>query len=616
MCGRCGDGKAPASADPRAPVRRIRRPRRPAAPPQSRSRGPVYARTCSGRAPPATESRAPPAASAGHTGLRTMGSSRPGPTGQTASSARSLQNPRAARNRQNLALYWIGKMVHFRSLQQTTCSRLFPMTLRGWADLYAWELDRASRTPLTRQIYIQVRSAVLSGALRPGTRMPSSRAMASKLGVARASWVLAYEPLRAEGYVESRHGSGTFIAGDLTGLASRRRGAPRATRRAVPTSAQTFSDFERSAVQSDARPFNTGRTLIDARTAETWRSLTHRAVRRLGANDLGYTDPAGLAELRENICDYLRAARAVRCDPEQIVITAGTQQAIDIAIRVLLAPGDEVWVEDPGYPLTHAQLLLAKTRPHPIPVDSQGLIVDAGQRSAPRARAACVTPSHQFPTGVMLSMARRLELLAWARHSAAFIVEDDYTSEFRYSGPPLASLQGLDDNERVIYVGTLNKALFPGLRIGYAVVPRALLQAFVGVRYLMDRQPATLQQVVVSEFMQQGHFAAHIRRMRELYREQRDALVETLMRRAADRLDVALPDQGMHLVAYLRDESSDIAIEATAQRAGIVLRAISRFYRAARPRPGLMLGFSGFPRQLIVPSAARLATLVANHDRA
>jgi GntR family transcriptional regulator / MocR family aminotransferase len=490
------------------------------------------------------------------------------------------------------------------------------MTLRGWADLYAWQLDRASRTPLPRQIYIQVRSAVLSGALGPGTRMPSSRAMASKLGVARASVVLAYEHLLAEGYVESRHGSGTFIAADLTGLASRRRGAPRATKRAVPISAQTFSDFERSAAQSDARPFNTGRTLIDARTAETWRSLTHRAVRRLGANDLGYTDPAGLFELRENICDYLRAARAVRCDPEQIVITAGTQQAIDIAIRVLLAPGDEVWVEDPGYPLTHAQLLLAKVRPHPIPVDAQGLVVDAGLRTAPRARAAFVTPSHQFPTGVALSMARRLELLAWARQSGAFIVEDDYTSEFRYSGPPLASLQGLDDTEQVIYVGTLNKALFPGLRIGYAVVPRALLQAFVGTRYLIDRQPATLQQAVVSEFMQQGHFAAHIRRMRQLYRQQRDALAETLMRGAADRLDVAVPDQGMHLVAYLCDGSSDIAVEAAAQRAGIVVRAISRFYRAARPRPGLMLGFSGFPRQLIIPSGARLAALVKRHGRA
>ena len=490
------------------------------------------------------------------------------------------------------------------------------MTWRGWADLYAWQLDRASRTPLTRQIYMQARSAVLSGALRPGTRVPSSRAMASKLGVARASVVLAYEHLLAEGYVESRHGSGTFIAEDLTGLVPRRRSASRATKRAMPTPVQNFSDFERSALQSDARPFNTGRTLIDARTAETWRSLTHRAVRRLGANDFGYTDPAGLAELRANICDYLRAARAVRCDPEQIVITAGTQQAIDIAIRVLLVPGDEVWVEDPGYPLTHAQLLLAKVRPHPIPVDAQGLVVDAGLRKAPRARAAFVTPSHQFPTGVALSMVRRLELLAWARQSGAFIVEDDYTSEFRYSGPPLASLQGLDNTEQVIYVGTLNKALFPGLRIGYAVVPRALLQAFTGARYLIDRQPATLQQTVVSEFMQQGHFAAHVRRMRQLYREQRDALAEILMQRAAGRLDVAVPDQGMHLVAYLCDASSDIAIEAAAQRAGIVVRAISRFYRAARPRRGLMLGFSGFPRQLIVPSAARLAALIVGHGRA
>jgi GntR family transcriptional regulator / MocR family aminotransferase len=501
-------------------------------------------------------------------------------------------------------------MVQFCSLQQTTYRRA-SMTSRGWADLYAWRIDRASRTPLTRQIYMQVRSAVLSGALRPGTRVPSSRAMASKLGVARASVVSAYDHLLAEGYVESRQGSGTFISSHLSSLASRRPGAPRAIKRVVPTSAQTFPDFERSTVQSDARPFNTGRTLIDARTAETWRSLTHRAVRRLGANDLGYTDPAGLAELRGNICEYLRAARAVRCDPEQVVITGGTQQAIDIAIRVLLAPGDEVWVEDPGYPLTHAQLLLAKARPHAIPVDTQGLIVDIGRRSAPRARAAFVTPSHQFPTGVALSMARRLELLAWARQSGAFIIEDDYTSEFRYSGPPLASLQGLDEAEQVIYVGTLNKALFPGLRIGYAVVPRALLQAFVSARYLIDRQPATLQQAVVSEFMQQGHFAAHIRRMRELYREQRDALAETLMRRAAGRLDVARPDQGMHLVAYLRDGSSDIAVEANAQRAGIVVRAISRFYRATRPRPGLMLGFSGFPRQLIVPSAARLAKLLA-----
>ena len=477
----------------------------------------------------------------------------------------------------------------------------FSMASGGWADLYAWQLDRAGRTPLARQIYMQVRSAALSGALRPGSRVPSSRAMASKLGVARASVVSAYEHLLAEGYVESRQGSGTFISSGLTGLGSRPRQAPRAIRRAVPTSAQTFPEFERSAVQSDARPFNTGRTLIDARTAQTWRKLMHRAVRWLGANEPSYTDPAGLIELRANICDYLRAARGVRCDPEQIVITAGTQQAIDLAIRVLLAAGDDVWVEDPGYPLTHAQLVLAKVWPHAIPVDAEGLIVDVGRRAAPRARAVFVTPSHQFPTGVPLSMARRLELLAWARKSGAFIVEDDYTSEFRYSGPPLASLQGLDDTEQVIYVGTLNKALFPGLRVGYAVVPRALLGAFVSARYLIDRQPPTVQQAVVSEFMQQGHFAAHICRMRQLYREQRDALAQTLTRRAEDWLNVVVPDQGMHLVAYLRDGSSDIAVEARAERAGVVVRAISRFYRKARPLPGLMLVFRSHQR---IPKSA------------
>jgi GntR family transcriptional regulator/MocR family aminotransferase len=315
-------------------------------------------------------------------------------------------------------------------------------------------------------------------------------------------------------------------------------------------------------------------------------------------------------ELRRCICEYLKAARALRCQPEQIVITAGTQHAIDITIRVLLEPGDEVWVEDPGYPLTHAQLLLAKVRPHAIPVDRHGLVVDAGLRAAPKARAAFVTPSHQFPTGVALSMARRLELLAWARNARAFIIEDDYTSEFRYSGPPLASLQGLDRDESVIYVGTLNKALFPGLRMGYAVVPPALLSTFATARYLLDRQPPALSQAVLAEFMQQGHFATHVRRMRQMYREQRDVLAATLLRQAADQLEIDVPEQGMHLVAYLKGGQTDVHIEAAAARARVVVRAISRFYRSASPRQGLMLGFSGFPRQLIVPAAGRLARLI------
>jgi GntR family transcriptional regulator / MocR family aminotransferase len=483
----------------------------------------------------------------------------------------------------------------------------------GWGKLFGWQVDRRSATPVVRQIYLQVRSAVLAGALGPGAELPSSRAMASRLGVARACVVTAYEQLAAEGLIESRLGSGTFVSKDLAGLfdASGRRARARAAKpRPIPLAAKAFPDFERSATFAEDRPFNTGRTLVDARSREAWRKLTHQALRSFGRGELGYADPCGAMELRRCICEYLKAARALRCQPEQIVITAGTQHAIDITIRVLLEPGDEVWVEDPGYPLTHAQLLLAKVRPHAIPVDRHGLVVDAGLRAAPKARAAFVTPSHQFPTGVALSMARRLELLAWARNARAFIIEDDYTSEFRYSGPPLASLQGLDRDESVIYVGTLNKALFPGLRMGYAVVPPALLSTFATARYLLDRQPPALSQAVLAEFMQQGHFATHVRRMRQMYREQRDVLAATLLRQAADQLEIDVPEQGMHLVAYLKGGQTDVHIEAAAARAGVVVRAISRFYRSASPRQGLMLGFSGFPRQLIVPAAGRLARLI------
>jgi GntR family transcriptional regulator/MocR family aminotransferase len=488
------------------------------------------------------------------------------------------------------------------------------MPREGWSELYAWQLDRQSAVPLTRQIYMQVRLGVLTGRLAVGARLPSTRDLAKSVGAARASVVAAYEQLLVEGYIQGRARSGTYVSSDLEGLIVRPR--PRrphrlrtTVKRIVPGPAQAFAEFAQSTAQADIRPFNTGRTLVDARTAEIWRKLTHQAVRSFGPQDLGYSDPRGLIELRHALCGYLETARAVRCDPDQIVVTGGTQHALDIAIRVLLEPSDDVWVEDPGYFLTHRQLELAKVRLRPIPVDEQGIVIQAGIQLAPKARAAFVTPSHQFPTGVQLSMPRRLELLAWARESSAYIVEDDYASEFRYSGPPLASLQGLDDDERVIYVGTLNKALFPGLRLGYAVVPRALLDAFVSARYLIDRQPPSLYQTVAAEFLRQGHFSAHIRRMRILYREQRDALVSSLTRRGAGKFDVAVPDQGMHLIAYLGKGASDTKLEGEARRNGIIARAMSRFYRNARPRPALILGFSGFRPQLIAPAAARLTAI-------
>jgi GntR family transcriptional regulator / MocR family aminotransferase len=489
---------------------------------------------------------------------------------------------------------------------------------RGWAHLCSWQVDRASETPLFRQIYQEIRTAILSQTLRRGTKLPSTRELALQVGVSRASVISAYEQLLDEGYISGRVGSGSYVSFDppepiTRVLLNRARGAM-APIRPAGAAAQSLGEFADSTAQCDERAFNTGRTLLDARTVETWRKLTNRALRSLGSGHLGYSDPRGFVELRKTICDYLRAARGVRCDPDQIIITSGTQQAINIAIRVLLHPGEEVWVEDPGYPLIRYALVAAGVKIRPVRVDSEGIIVSKGIRSAPKARAAFVTPSHQFPTGAVLSMARRLELLHWARETGAWIIEDDYASEFRYSGRPLASLQGLDEGQGVIYVGTLNKVLFPGLRIGYVVAPLPLLQAFVRTRYVMDRQPPSVDQLVLCEFMGEGYFAAHIRRIRLLYQGQRDALVASLKRSLPEEMTVDVPDQGIHLVAYLRDGIGDIDLEEAARRDGVVVRAISRLYMRAPKYSGLMLGFSGYPCQVIIPAAARLAQVVRKHS--
>jgi len=477
---------------------------------------------------------------------------------------------------------------------------------RTGEDLLDLPIDRRAAMPLFRQVYAGLTMAILERRLRPGARLPASRALAGRLGLSRTAIVGAYEQLLAEGYAIGRVGSGTYVATDLPDkpVGRARPGRPeRVAQHGVPRLAGNVD----VTAQSDDRPFNLGRTLIDARTADQWRRLNARALRAMPRSHLGYGDPRGSDELRHATAAYLADARAVRCDPGQIIITAGTQHAIDLVVRTLLPKGSEVWVEDPGYPLTREALLAAGVKVQPIQVDAQGLNVTAGRAAAPHARAAFVTPSHQFPTGVVLTMARRLELIAWARAAGAWIVEDDYASEFRYGGRPLSSLQGLDTAERTIYVGTLNKALFPGLRTGYLVVPEPLLRRFVTTRYLMDRQPPGLQQEVLAAFIGEGHLASHIRRMRERYRDQRDLLVDALRRRAGDMLEVEPPDQGMHLVAYLRRGLADSKVERAALGEGVVVRALSALYMRARPRQGLLLGFSGYPATSIDPAVGRLA---------
>jgi GntR family transcriptional regulator / MocR family aminotransferase len=469
---------------------------------------------------------------------------------------------------------------------------------------FLMQIERSSDTPLFQQVYLQLRSSILSQNVPPGTKLPSTRELAEDLGISRAVVVLAYEQLLAEGSVNGRTGSGTYVA-DLANLGGSRpsKVQRRATKppRWVPRGSIDVTE------QSDDRPFNLGRTLLDARTVEQWRKLSFRSLRTLDRALLGYSDPRGSQPLREAICYYLRSARAVQCEPEQVLVTAGTQHAIDIVIRLLQQVGDkEVWVEDPGYPLTRQALRAAGMVARPVPVDGDGLNVGLGMQRWPRARAAFITPSHQFPTGVVMSMARRLELLQWAEDRSALIIEDDYASEFRYGGHPLASLQGLKGGDRVIYIGTLNKALFPGLRVGYAVVPPRLLERAVTTRYLIDRHPPLLQQSVAAEFIQGGYLAAHIRRMRQLYRGQRDVLVSALRRRLDGIVTVDPPDQGMHLVAYLAMGYSDAAVEKAAKQRGVLVRALSTMYVTAPPRQGLMLGFSGYPKQMIAPAVSKL----------
>ena len=472
-------------------------------------------------------------------------------------------------------------------------------------------IDRASPVPLLRQLYLALRRAILTGVLPSGAQLPPSRTLAAGLGLARNTVIAAYEQLLAEGFVEGRVGAGTYVSCDLPEPPemppdpNRRPSSvpppPLAARRLPP--APLLPGIHGTAACT------TGRVSLDDRTLQVWRRLTLRHLRRPDPRLLGYADPHGAPALRQAIAAYLRAARAVRCEPEQVVVTAGAQQAIDLVLRVVLEPGAPVWLEDPCYPAVRAALTAAGARILPVPVDAQGLDVAAGIAAGPEARLAYVTPSSQYPLGVQLSMARRLELLAWARRVGAFVLEDDYDSEFRYAGRPLASLQGIDDGGRVIYVGTFSKVLFPGLRLGYAVVPTELLKPVLAARLLADWHPAALQEAVVADFLAEGHFAQHLRRMRRRYRAARDVLVAAVEEYAGRLLTVEVPEQGLKLLARLRPGLRDVALAEAAAARGVVARPVSPMYLAAPPLQALMLGFSGHEPGALQRAARELGAL-------
>jgi GntR family transcriptional regulator/MocR family aminotransferase len=340
------------------------------------------------------------------------------------------------------------------------------------------------------------------------------------------------------------------------------------------------------------------------------RNLLSRRLRRPGPEHFRYGDPRGGIVLREAIAAYLRSGRGVRCDAGQVVVTSGALHGLNLVARSLLSPGDAVWIEDPCYGKARAALASVGARIVGVPVDSEGLNPVLGEAICPRARAAYVTPSHQFPLGVAMTMRRRLALIDWARRNDAWIIEDDYDSEFRFAGPPLTALQGIDDAGRVAYLGTFSKALFPGLRIGYAVVPEQLMDAVLDIRGRTDVLPSTLAEGAIADLLNGGHFAAHLRRARRRIQASRDALVESLNAHSQGALEASTPEQGLHLIAKLASARRDTEIAAAVNAAGVGARALSPMFVDASPWDGLVLGFSGYAAEELRVAAVRICALL------
>jgi GntR family transcriptional regulator/MocR family aminotransferase len=479
-------------------------------------------------------------------------------------------------------------------------------------------VERGASRPLEVQVYERVREAILGGRLRPGARLPATRALAGELGVARNVAVAAFEQLRAEGYLEARVGSGTRVSRvlpeDLIRIPSsasppsNRRGPVRPSVRGarLANARRRLSRYE-----GPLAPFHLGTPALAEFPVALWTRLQRSRWSRAGVSTLDYGHVQGTRELRRAIAHYAAASRGVRGNPEQVFVVSGSQQALDLACRVLADPGDRAWLEDPGYLGARGAMTASGLRIVPVPVDHAGLDVAQGVRRAPRARLAYVSPSHQFPLGTTLSLERRLALLRWAVRARAFVLEDDYDSEFRFTERPLPALQGLDDAGRVIYVSTFSKMLAPALRLGYLVVPEGLVDAFRAARQFGDGHSPVLDQLVLADFIEGGHFERHVRRMRGLYRERQEALVEAVRRRLQGALEIIPAGGGMHLSGLLARGRSDRNVAARAAAAGIDVIALSDVALRPLARGGLVLGYAAFTPAEIGRGVHRLERVIA-----
>ncbi len=475
------------------------------------------------------------------------------------------------------------------------------------------EIDKKHQTPLYRQIYRQFRHQILSGDLVSGNRLPSSRQVAEQLGVARVTVTTAYEQLQAEGFVVFRVGSGTFVADNLSlttsdGSIDRSRYEPAFSnwgRRVLAAQSRTAS-------RRGSRPlidFGFGRSFPHIFPYDIWRLLLARYLSTDDTMLSRYGSVAGFEPLRQAVADYLARLRGVNCMPEQVVIVSGMQQALDILSRLLLRDGDEVLVETPGYVDAFELFRTFGAHLTPLAVDHDGFPVERIPASS-QARFVFVTPSNQFPSGGVMPLARRMSLLRWARQSGALILEDDYDGELRYSEHPVAALQGLDSHGQVVYLGTFSKVLFPALRLGYVVLPEALLALFIKAKQFVDRGAPTLTQAAVADFIAEGHFERHLRRLRKEYGHRRQILIGELEKYMPGRFNYSAVEAGLHVMLYLPPEYDERKLIREATAAGIGIYPGGPYHLGKPAPPSILLGFSGLSRQQIAEGVKVFAEVI------
>jgi GntR family transcriptional regulator/MocR family aminotransferase len=487
-------------------------------------------------------------------------------------------------------------------------------------------LDRAATEPLHEQLYRQIRDELKSGRFSDASsRLPSSRALATDRGISRSTVRLALSKLHAEGYLRSKPGSGTFVANLLpeTFLTADR--------------SKTYPPIERPIRISDrvraipdgrvGNQFDLGATgagpgvslvasipAVDEFPIAVWERLRTQVLAKKGVNLLRYASNRGDVDLRKAIAAYLCDFRAAHCHPDQIVIVAGMQQAMLISAMAVLNPGEVAWIEDPCYQQTRRVLTLAGLKIIPKPIDKQGVVIARSPKEPP-PRIIYVTPSHQFPLGVTMSFQRRTALLDFARTHNAFVFEDDYDAEFRFTGPPLPSLQGIDNSSRVIYAGTVSKILCPSLRLGYVVAPEPLVDSFVKIRSAMDQHSSPIEQATLARFITEGFFLSHIKRMRKIYADRRDFFIKQFNELLGDRFTLQVPEAGLNIVAWLKREEDFALIKRVTFDIGVRPSALSFFCVQAKLKPAFVFGFAAWTPTQIRESLVKLASALRNRSK-